>query len=83
MIALLIMLAILAAGCVAGMIYSMWALHCNEVTYRQRQKIIKAASKQRDLSEAFDRVEYDDHMHELMCFRDPHKLYPDDLKGAF
>lgn len=71
---------VLAAGCGLGLIGCVWALICNERTYRHRMKLIDWVYAPTDKTwmthkKAFDAVSYDDHLWALFFFRDPKALY--------
>ena len=68
----------LAICTVAGAI-CVWALLCNDKTYRQRQqRLNRIKPGDPDFSEKikqFDRVTYNKHMKTLMLFGNPNDLY--------
>jgi hypothetical protein len=65
-------------------LFCLWMLICNERTYRQRGKILDAIPvgdpRFWELSKAFDKVRYHDHMWGLALLQDPLDLYPPVLR---
>jgi hypothetical protein len=47
--------------------WCIWGMRCNDKTLEQRKRL---SALQRS------RVDYDEHLHELIFFRDPMRLYP-------
>jgi hypothetical protein len=77
MVVMLSLIGALIAICV-------WGLICNEITYRQRDKICdKLFDKPewRELVRYYDQIDYDRHMYRLMIFRNPWCLYHPSLRG--
>ena len=58
-----------------------WPILCNEITYRQRRKLISKC-KNDDWS-YYDNVSYNAHFKALVMFRDPRKLYSTKLSRFF
>lgn len=62
-----------------GMIGSIWYLACNEMTFKQRLRLINARPQDRAIEDTmfheFHDVEYNAHLWALFVFRDPKKLY--------
>lgn len=71
--------ALVCSVCAALALVCVWALVCNDRTYKQRDQIIDTIYAQPDwkqLSAQFGAVGYSAHVLSLMLFRDPNKLYP-------
>ena len=65
----------------AGIGFSMWALICNEWTYRDRIWLINQACEGRNWERrrtALLRVSYDQHLYSRILLRNPWKLYGED-----
>lgn len=70
----------------AGLVASLWILICNDITARQRRKLVDFVFEGKDYLqkvELYRQVSYDRHMWSLMMFRSPRKLYHRDLWPAF
>ncbi len=83
-------MSILAGCMLLFVVCSMWPLHCNNLAYTQRSVIIDNISKvsKRAINEGrvwtkyydmFHSVTYDHHLWRLFTFRDPYKLYNNEI----
>lgn len=64
--------------CGIGFLGCVWALIANEITFRQRNRMIDAIYERPDweaLARNFHRVTYEDHHFRLMTMRNPMRLY--------
>lgn len=77
---LLTVLLIVLLAAVAGIVWCLWMMACNERTYRQRGRLIVVSKSEADRA-SFDQVSYAAHMRQLSILRDPAELYGDDLWG--
>ena len=72
-----------------GLAWGLWCMRCDERTSKQRLSIRNLMSERYsgnewwEIAHAFDDVAYVDHYRRLLFFRNPAKLYPEELRGAF
>jgi hypothetical protein len=60
-----------------------WRAVCNERTYVQRSKMLQAIFREQRLGTllpAYRAVSYHRHITQLMLFRDPREIYPEELR---
>ena len=65
-----------------GLLWGIWGLRANDVTYRQRTEILDSiatvkndADKFWKLTSALQSVTYDQHFRAVLFFKDPYSLY--------
>lgn len=73
--------AILLALAVLAMVWAAWSLVCNEITYRQRLRIINLMAAE-DLYRDYCMVSYDQHCRALELLRNPFALYGARVQAA-
>lgn len=80
---IIIILAIAATALIA----CFWALIINEITFRQRLRLIDIVydtpASRAAYRGAWNQVSNDQHFHRLLTFRDPIKLYGQALASAY
>lgn len=69
-----VLIATLLGATALAFLWCVWSLICNEITYRQRMRIIDLMSSER-LYPDYCKVTYDQHMRALQLLRDPMALY--------
>ena len=70
------LMAIVGVGAFIGVLWCLWMLRCNEVTYRDRMAIIAKVCDDPSLSFSdVNAVTYDQHMYAVAFLRNPVKLY--------
>lgn len=61
-----------------------WMIRCIDKTYKQRQEIIAAVYSDSEnwllLAEAFQTVDYNDHMKAVLYMKDPLLIYPESIR---
>lgn len=71
-------------GCLlALMVWCLWGIISNEVTYRQRKAVIDGLFRSpswKQLLHQFEQISYKQHHWRLLTFRRPHVLYPPVLR---
>lgn len=77
--------------CAIVLVWAIWMTICNEITYKQRIKILNYVNyvrlyygnleKSSKMFDELNRISYDDHLYAVAKLRNPMKLYNQELFG--
>lgn len=68
------------------MLCCIWALYCNEKTYRQRSTMLTKIFKKdnyEDLLDEYHEVSYFEHVTALILFKNAHNLYSSKIRDLY
>lgn len=74
------MLTIVIAMGVGAIVFGYWMARANDITYKDRTKLLNFVSNSGHFSAyigVYDKVSYQEHMREIILFRDPWLKYSD------